>query len=291
MIEWYYLVLISSVLMAAATILEKRTLKSEHATQYSAAFSWIIAIVSLVFLPLANISQISPLQWLLLVVGSVLTSASYLISARVFKHGSLSVATPVSSSLPLFFIVLFAYTYLSERLSLIQYGAIAGLIVATYILLFNRPKSGKKKDFESTKYKYFLVISAILTAVTTIIGRYQLLDIGVFSFLVIMQILMAFEFAIFITLKYNGIREIAQTAITYRYTLIAIVLLTIAYRLTYYNVLSLPLVSVSIASTVRNSLFVVITVFFAGSMFKEQGIKRKMLLGIIMVLLSYVLIA
>ncbi|MDE1850242.1 MAG: EamA family transporter [Candidatus Micrarchaeota archaeon] len=290
MIEWYYLVFISSVLMAAATILEKKTLKAEHATQYSAAFSWIIAIASLVFLPLVDLGQISPLQWILLLVGSMLASASYLISARVFKHGSLSVATPVSSSLPLFFIVIFAYTYLGERLSLMQYAALAGLILATYFLLFNGKNLKGKKDFDSSKYKYFLVVNAVLAAVGTIIGRYQLLNINIFSFMVIMQLLMAVEFAIFITIKYNGVREIVQTARTYKFVLLAIVLLTIAYRLTYYDVLTLPAVSVSIASNVRNSLFVIITVFFAGSMFKEQGIKRKMLLGLLMVALSYILL-
>ncbi|MGI0141971.1 MAG: EamA family transporter [Candidatus Micrarchaeales archaeon] len=288
MIEWYWLVLASSVLMAVATIIEKYALKAEHATQFSAAFSWIIALVSLVFIPYA-IFNISMFQWFLLVVGSILSAATYLITARVYKHGSISIATSVYSALPLLFIVILAYIFLGEYLSLIQYAALAGIIVATYLLLF---KGGAKlrNDFDGgNKYKYMMVINAVIVAVSTIIGKYQLVNINFLAYLIITQIFMAIEFAIFISVKYNGVKEIVQTTKTYKYPLITIVLLTIGYRLTYYFALSSPTLPVSIAAPLRNTLFTIMTVLVGGMMFKEKGMVWKVGMSVVMVALALIL--
>ena len=45
MISWYYLVIISSIIMGVSTIVEKYALKNEHATSFSASFSIVIAML------------------------------------------------------------------------------------------------------------------------------------------------------------------------------------------------------------------------------------------------------
>lgn len=288
MIQWYYLVVVSSIFMAVATIVEKKALKVEHATQYSSAFSLIIAVVSLAFIPFASL-DISLLQWFLLFVGSLISAAIYLIQARVFKHGSLSAATPASGALPIVFIIFMAYVFLSERLSLMQYGALVGIIIGTYLILF-RKLSKKGKDFESNKYRYMLITSGILTAIGMVIGKYQLLSVNVFSYLIITQIFIAIEFAIYITLKYNGIKEIAKTIRTYKTPLALTVIFTLGYRLAFFTALASPLAFISAASPLRNAVFVIITVLAGGIMFREEGLLKKIAISVALLIFSFILI-
>lgn len=289
MIEWYYLVIISAVLMALATIVEKKALKVEHATQFSAAFSMIIAVVSLVFVPWASF-QISAFQWLLLLVGSLISAAVYLIQARVFKHGSISNATPASGALPVVFVIFLAYIFLSERLNAVQYLSLAGIVVGTYLILFKK-MSKDAHDFDSNKYRYMIIANGVLSAIGMIIGKYQLVNIDVLSYLILTQILMAIEFAIFITIKYNGLKEIQNTIKTYRNPLIATVFLTLAYRLTFFYALSSPFALISAASPLRNAVFVIITVLVGGMMFKEEGLLQKIAISIALLIFSFILIA
>ncbi|MDE1855986.1 MAG: EamA family transporter [Candidatus Micrarchaeota archaeon] len=285
--DWYWLVVASAILMTIATLVEKAALKAEHATQFSAAFSWIIAIVSLAFLPWASF-DISSFQWLLLIVGSILWSANYLITARIYKHGSVSIATSVSSAVPLMIIVILAYFFLSEYLSTIQYLAIIGIIAATYLALFRKGKS-MLADFDKDKYRYLMVVNSVLAAVSTIIGKYQLVNINIFAYLLITQLLMAGEFAIFISAKYGGLKEIGQTARKYAVPLVAVVALTIGYRLTYYSALAQIAVPISIAAPLRSTIFTVLTVVAGGMLFREQGMKWKIMLSVVMVALAFIL--
>jgi len=289
MIEWYYLVIISAVLMALATIVEKRALKVEHATQFSAAFSLIIALVSLIFIPLANFT-ISPFQWLLLIVGSLISAATYLIQARVFKHGSLSIATPASGALPIVFVAFLAYIFLGERLDLVQYLSLAGIVAGTYLILF-RKMSKDGHDFDGNKYRYMIILNGILSAAGFVIGKYQLLSVDVLAYLVITQILIAIEFVIYISLKYNGLKEIENTIRTYRSPLIMTVALTLGYRIAFFYALSSPLALISAASPLRNAVFVIITVLAGGMMFKEEGLLKKIAISIALLIFSFILIA
>ena len=284
--EWYILIFISALLMTLATIVEKKALKAEHATQYSSAFSWLIAIASLAFLPLAAFN-ISGYQWFLLVLGGTLSAITYLVTARVYKHGSLSIATSLSGALPVLFVVLLAYVFLSEYLTIIQYTAIAGIIIATYIVLSRRFNS--RKEFDSAKYKYMVIANAFISAISAVIGKYQLLHINIFAYMIITQIIIAIEFAIFISVKYEGVKEIGRTIISYRFPIAATVLLTIGYRLSYFAALSQISAPVSIATPLRSTLFTVMAVVAGGAMFRERGLWWKIALSVIMVSMALVL--
>ncbi|MDE1761831.1 MAG: EamA family transporter [Candidatus Micrarchaeota archaeon] len=284
--EWYILILLSAFLMTLATIVEKRALKAEHATQYSSAFSWLIAIVSLVLIPFA-VFDISGYQWFLLIVGGTLSAITYLVTARVYKHGSLSIATSLSGALPVLFVVLLAYVFLSEYLTAIQYAAIAGIIVATYLVLSSRFHG--RKEFDSSKYKYMMIANAFISAISAVIGKYQLLHINIFAYMIITQIIIAIEFAIFISIKYNGIKEIGRTIVDYKFPIVATVLLTMGYRLSYFAALAQISAPVSIATPLRSTIFTVMTVVAGGIMFKERGLLWKIALSIVMVAMALVL--
>lgn len=286
MIEWYYLVLISAALMGFSSVLEKYMLKDEHASAYSASFSIIIALMALVFVPLADFN-ISPYAVALVFLISVVSTISYILTARVYKHGNISVSSPILSSLPQLLIVVFAFMFLSERLSFVQYMSIAVMIIAAYLLLF-KANSRKKAAFEGKKYVYELVVVIALMAIGGVLLKYLLFYMNPYTYMVLVEAFMALDMTVYMQLHYGGVKEIAHNMRKYRKPLLAIAVITMAYRITYYVAVSTTYVS--LASPLRNTLSVVITVFLGGMLFKEGNIARKLALAAVMLAAVYFLI-
>ena len=286
MIEWYYLVLISAALMGFSSVLEKYMLKDEHASAYSASFSIIIALMALVFVPFADFN-ISPYAVALVFLISVVSTISYILTARVYKHGNISVSSPILSSLPQLLIVVFAFMFLSERLSFVQYISIAVMIIAAYLLLF-KANSRKKAAFEGKKYVYELVVVIALMAIGGVLLKYLLFYMNPYTYMVLVEAFMALDMTVYMQLHYGGVKEIAHNMRKYRKPLLAIAVITMAYRITYYVAVSTTYVS--LASPLRNTLSVVITVLLGGMLFKEGNIARKLALAAVMLAAVYFLI-
>ena len=286
MIEWYYLVLISAALMGFSSVLEKYMLKDEHASAYSASFSIIIALMALVFVPFADFN-ISLYAVALVFLISVVSTVSYILTARVYKHGNISVSSPILSSLPQLLIVVFAFMFLSERLSFVQYMSIAVMIIAAYLLLF-KANSRKRAAFDKKKYVYELVVVIALMAIGGVLLKYLLFYITPYTYIVLVEAFMALDMTVYMQLRYGGVKEIAHNMRIYRKPLLAIAVITMTYRITYYVAVSTTYVS--LASPLRNTLSVVVTVLLGGMLFKEGNIARKLALAAVMLAAVYFLI-
>ncbi len=286
MIEWYYLLLASSVLMGVSTIIEKYALKDEHASAYSSGFAIVTALLALIFLPFANFS-IKLFEIPLLYIISLISTATYLFTARIFKHGNISVASPIFSSLPVLFIVIMSAMTLNEYLKPIQYLVIAIMIITAYFLMTFGNKNGSKA-FEKTKYIYLIVLTSFLGAVGAIILKYLLnLGMNIFTILIFIELFMAINFTAYMKLKYGGPKEVVSNLKKYKKSIAAISSLTTLYRLTYYAAASL--IFISLVSPIRNSIYIVITTFAGGIMFNEKGIKKKLVLSSILIICAYYL--
>ncbi|MDE1865806.1 MAG: DMT family transporter [Candidatus Micrarchaeota archaeon] len=283
MLAWYYFALISSVLTGLATILEKRTLKVEYASAYSASFSVLIALISLLFIPFLNL-HISTLNWILIYIVSLLGTITYLLTAKVFRHGSISVTSPLNATLPIMFIVIFAFLFLGESISVIQYVGIAVTLIATY-LLFERTG---KKDFERSKYKYLVVISAAISGVSAIMFKYLLFSTTPITYMVVSQIFMAANMAVYMSFRYGGAREILANTKVYKKELLAIVILTIGYRISYY--VAVAAAPISLASPLRNTIFVVMTALSGPILFREDRLLDKLLFSALLLVGAYLII-
>ncbi len=283
--DWYTLVLISSLIMGTATILEKHTLKAEHATAFSAVVTPLVALLSLVFIPLANF-QLSVLQWVVMIGLGVLNAYGYLLAARVYKHGQMSVTSSLTSSLPVLFTIVLALLFLGEVLSIFQYFVILGMVVATYFLLFRKQRGGSPA-FDGGKYAYELLLYSLVSAVGTITSRYLLIGMDPFTFLILSGITMSVSFTILITWRYGGVSEIIDSVKRYKLPLAAQAILTLGYRVPYY--IALTITPASLAMPFRNTFYVVVTVLLGGSLFKESGLARKLTLALLLVLFGYLL--
>lgn len=272
--------------MGAATIVEKISLKVEHATQFSAALTPLVTLLSLIFIPLANF-QLTLQQWAILIVLSVFNAYTFLLSARVFKHGELSIASPIFSSLPTLLTVVLAFFFLGEVLNVWQYATIAGMIAITYFLLFTKNKPGERQNFDGEKYIYMILLYSLISAATTIVSKYLLIGMNPFTFLILGGALMSVSFTVMITIRYGGVAEIIDSVKRYKLPLLANAILTLGYRVTYF--VALTVAPVSLAQPLRNTIFVVMTVALAGVLFQERRIGKKLALGLLLLLLAYLL--
>jgi len=285
--EWYILILLSSVLMGAETVIAKNTLRKEHATEFSAALTSLVALFSLIFIPFADF-DITAMQLVFIIALSALGAYTYLLSARIFRHGELSVASPAFSSLPMLFVVVFSFLFLSERLKEVQYISIIGMVIATYFLFFNTSKrKNKKPAFDGVKYEYMMLVFVVLSAVGTVASKYVLEGVNPYTFLILTNIFMSIFFMIVITIRYRGISEIVHAVKKYRIPLFSNTLLTLGYRVTYFVVLAVA--PVSLVQPFRNVIFVIITVVFGCCVFKEDGLWKKLALSVVMIFFAYLL--
>ncbi|MDE1846365.1 MAG: hypothetical protein KGH53_03750 [Candidatus Micrarchaeota archaeon] len=287
MIEWYYLIIISTILSVMVSIIQKRALKAEHATQYSAASSFLIALASLIFIPFANFA-ITPLQLLLNVLFGVLAAIILLMGTKIIRHSSISAIAPLSNVLPILFTVVLAYVFLAESLTLLQVVCIIGIAAITYLLLFRRIKGGLRRDFDSRKYKIMLVANALIGSIGGIIGKYLLVQINVFTFLIISQITAAICLGVYNSVKYEGRKGAIKTIEKYKFTFLALILLITTLRIIGY--FALTVAPINIANTLSNAIFIMLTVPIGGILFKEGDLRRKMLLSGAILAFAYLLI-
>lgn len=281
MIAWYYLALLSSIFMGLSTLVEKKALKTEHPSAFSASFTTLIAIVSLVFIPLANFN----IAWstvAIIYVLSVISTTTYVLTAKVYKHSSVSLSTPILSSLPMFFVVLLAFAFLGEKLTIVQYISIAILIFATYFII-------SEKDQPPKKYIIMLVLISFLSGIGFTVSKYLLGGIvNAFTFLILSEIFIAANMLVYMTVKFGGVKEILSNTRANKLPIISIVILAILYRLTFY--FSLYTAQVSLAMPLRNTVNILIIVIAGGMIFKEGSIIKKLVLAIIMVICASVLL-
>jgi uncharacterized membrane protein len=284
--DWYYLILISSGLNGLSTLIEKNALKKEYATEFSSTIAPLVALISLLFIPLANFN-ISLWQLLLIAAWSAVNAYSYLLAARAFRHGEISASSAALGSLPTLVVVVLAFLFLSEQLSLIQYAGIVGMIAATYMLFFRVPKRGSRQSPYSSRYKYIMLLAVVISGIASVFNKYAISGVNPYTFFILSSVFMSAFFAVFISLKYKGVREIVQTVRSYKLPLSVNAVLTVGYRLSYY--LALVMAPVALAQPLSNTFYVIITVAIGGLIFREGNLRRKLVLAVFLIFFAYLL--
>ena len=277
--QWYYLAIISSVLLGAATLMEKRTLKVEHALAFSASFAIVAALMSLLFIPLANF-KVSAFSVILIYLISVIVAITYWLIARVYKHGSVSAASPIYAALPNLFVVVLAFLFLGEKLAPLLYLFIGILIAATYMIMFTG-----KSQFESGKYVHWLILASLLSAISTIGMKYILFSVSPFTYLILLEVFVAFNMVIAMQLKYGGVKEIIRNTDIYKKEIAVIAIFITAYRVTYY--LSASLSAISLVWPISNVPYVIMMVFSGVMLFKEDSLRKKAILAVVILIAAY----
>ncbi|MEM3841160.1 MAG: EamA family transporter [Candidatus Micrarchaeaceae archaeon] len=285
MLYLYLLILLSGAIMGFSSLVEKKALIEEHATAFSASFSIITALLSLIFLPFTSM-KVSAIDLGLIYLVSLISTITYILTARVYKHSNISIASPLFSSVPQLLIVIFAFVFLSEKLTLVRYFSIAVIILSVYIIMF-RTKS-KKSAFKSLKYVYIMFVDLVLMAASAILMKYTLFSVPPFTYLIIAEFFIAANMLAYISIRYGGPKEVVNNISKFWAPIFLVSGLTIIYRATYY--FALVNTFVSIASPLRNGVEVLIAVSGGGFMFGEKSIGIKLIFSAIIIIAIYFLV-
>ena len=286
MIAWYYFVFAAAVFYSIETLVEKRTLSVDHASAYISSFCLIAALISLLLVPFANF-HISIYAIALILIAASINVLVYLLTARVYKHGNVSVASPVLSFLPQVFVLILAFVFLGEKLGVVQYASIAVMLIAVYLIMF-RSGSRHKRPFERNIYIYFLLGTAMLAAVFNILLKYLLTTVTPVTYLILLQCFMAIEMMAYMQLHYGGVREVVKNTRKFIVPIVFAAACTTAYRFFFYTAVSGTFIA--LASPLLNTFTAILVVLAGAIIFKEGNVKKKLLLSLVMIAAVYALV-
>jgi transporter family protein len=135
--NWLFWALLSAFFAGVTAILAKigvaaidSNLATAIRTSVVLVFTWLIVFIAS---PRVNLSSISNHTWLFLILSGLATGLSWLCYFRALQLGEASRVAPMDK-LSILFVLIFAATFLHERLTGPQYLG-AGLILCGSILL------------------------------------------------------------------------------------------------------------------------------------------------------------
>ncbi len=285
MIQWYYLTLISSSLVGIASILEKKVLKRAHALSYSSITTILIALLSFSFVPFLNLN-IKPIYWVVLYAMGFTSAMSYWLTARAYKHANISVSTPILSTTPQMLTVILGYLLLGEVLSYIQYAGIVILLSATFLLVSHTIKPTTKKY--AKKYPATLVAIVFLMAIGSIMLKFVLSGVTIYTALFLLEIFVAFNLFVILRHKHGNKNEIKRNLNKFWKPMLTIAILAVLYRITYYAATAEA--PISLVFPLRNVVNIIMVVGFGGFIFHEKDIKKKIVLSAVMIVAAFMII-
>ena len=220
---------------------------------------------------------------------SIIVLSSWIFGYFGMKHLPLTIVGPINATRPVMVLV-GALLVFGERLNVYQWIGVA-LAVASFFML---SRSGKKEgiDFKHDKWIYFIVLAAVLGAVSGLYDKYLMAPresggVGLNSMMVQSwyNIYQCFMMLIMLLVIWYPKRK-ASTAFHWHWGIILISVFLSAADSVYFYALSFPDAMISIVSMVRRGS-VIVSFLFGAMLLHEKNLKSK-LVDLMLVLLGMV---
>lgn len=286
---WLVLALVSAILTAVSSVLDKKILKKEHSLQFAflnAIFNVLISVVLFVFvsfdlLDLTLVFVIYLGSWISVIAGWLMLKST--------RHEELSSVIPLSNLSPLILLILGAI-FLGERLSLIQLGGAMLLVVGVYVLeaaVYGSP--AKLLDLSKTKYAWLMIAGVFIGAFGVLVDKVVLNFLEVISYIIILQFFLALNyFILFYVREGQYLGETVRLGRRDWKSLGMISLLTIVNRLVYATAISAAYASLVITVKRLSTLFSTVA---GGAFFHEKHLALKLGACLLMIAGVYFVIA
>ncbi len=287
--EWYTLVILSSIFLTIQHVLQKKALFREHATEYLTAFCLLMWIG---LLPLHNqIQFVLPAKtfFLLYVIG-LLSVFTWLPWIKAYRHMEISTVEPLRNLGPLVTIFL-AALFLGERLDGIHFLGILLIIGGSYLLEIAIFRVSWSHPFQLLRKRYVsqILFSMLIGSVVVILVKIILGSVNVPTFLFYTFFLASAHMIIIQCVKYRGIYDIIKVVRADWLLLLLIVLTTIISDYMHLLALAMPTTLVSLAIPLRRLSTLFVTVL-GGEFFHEHKLFQKTMACIVMLVGSYLLL-
>ncbi|MDP1694135.1 MAG: EamA family transporter [Candidatus Woesearchaeota archaeon] len=287
--EWYTLVILSSIFLTIQHVLQKKVLFREHATEYLTAFCLLMWIFLLPFYKQIQF-MVSPTSFLLLYIIGLLSVFTWLPWVRAYRHMEISTVEPLRNLGPLI-VVLFAALFLGEQIDSIHFLGIFLIIAGSYLLevaVFRIPL-WKPLQLLEKKYVTQIFLSMTVGSGVAVLVKIVLQSVNVPTFLFYTFFLASLHMIILQFVKYNGIYDIIKVVRADWLLLLLIVATTIISDYLHLLAIAMPLTLLSLAIPLRRLSTLFVTVI-GGELFHENNLLKKTLACIIMLLGTYFLL-
>lgn len=220
---------------------------------------------------------------------SIIVLSSWIFGYFGMKHLPLTIVGPINATRPVMVLV-GALLVFGERLNVYQWIGVA-LAVASFFML---SRSGKKEgiDFKHDKWIYFIVLAAVLGAVSGLYDKYLMAPaesggVGLNSMMVQSwyNIYQCFMMLVMLLIIWYPKRK-SSTPFHWHWGIIFISVFLSAADFVYFYALSFPDAMISIVSMVRRGS-VIVSFLFGAMMLHEKNLKSKMV-DLLLVLLGMV---
>lgn len=220
---------------------------------------------------------------------SITVLSSWIFGYFGMKHLPLTIVGPINATRPVMVLV-GALLVFGERLNVYQWIGVA-LAVASFFML---SRSGKKEgiDFKHDKWIYFIVLAAVLGAVSGLYDKYLMAPaesggVGLNSMMVQSwyNIYQCFMMLVMLLIIWYPKRK-SSTPFHWHWGIILISVFLSAADFVYFYALSFPDAMISIVSMVRRGS-VIVSFLFGAMMLHEKNLKSKMV-DLLLVLLGMV---
>ncbi len=280
--EWFIFALGAAVITAFVSVIEKRVLFKEHATEFSATLALMNFLVTIPFFYLVDFS-IAPLIWILIVASAFFASIGFLFVAKAVRHMELSAASPLLNFGPGFTAVI-AVLILGEILSPLNVVGIITLILGSYVLEIDFRSHDLltpiRKIWKS-RYIHYIFLALGSYSVSSVMGKYVLGYVTPITLVFLEQLFVALIFLGILYAGYDGFRGIGHGIKKVGWWILLMAIMTVSYRLLQAAAIKMTYVSLVMPIKRLNTLFATI---IGGKLFREHGLYQKIAACIIMII-------
>lgn len=285
---WLVLAIFSAVLLGCYDSFKKEALRENAVIPILFLNTLFCSIIFLPFILLSytttsldgTIFHVSSGGWEVhkyIVLKSCIVLSSWIFGYFGMKHLPLTIVGPINATRPVM-VLIGALLVFGEKLNMYQWIGVI-LAVLSFFLL---SRSGKKEgiDFKHDKWIYFIVLAALLGAISGIYDKYLMAssaDGGVGLDRMIVQswynIYQCFLMGIMLLFLWWPTRK-KTTPFRWQWSIVFISLFLSAADFVYFYSLSLPGALISIVSMIRRGS-VVVSFLFGAMLFHEKNLKSK----------------
>lgn len=281
--SWVIYAFLAAIFASFVSVLQKKALFREHAMEYAASYSFLLALFSLPLLLFIDLSLVPPVVWGVIIFNAFLISVAFIFGLKSVRHLALSDSAPLLVLGPAI-TALFAFILIGEALSLVSIFGILVLVSGAYTLQLRKDHSlfDPLKLIWSSKHIHFILFALMLYGVTATIDRVVLSSYGLptLTYLFLANIFISLFLFSFLTIFHDGIRGVRHGLKINASLLFFAALLALGYKYTLLTAFSLAPVGPALAIRQTSTLFAVVV---GGRLFHEKNLFRKILATIIMI--------
>lgn len=281
--QWYVLVLISALFLGISEIIKKRILFKEHTMEFLTTHFSIVFVFTLFFIHKVNFAISFNDLFLIFIKSAMLFSALFMFM-KTLKHQDISKVSPIKN-LSIISVVLFAFLFFGETLSLYNYIGVTLILIGTYFVETNPNLENPIKPIKIFKNKYsiYIFIYLIAIALSVMLDKKITNTVDIYSYLFFMIFFITIICWTIQLTFYNGFKDISESFKISYGLLIFAALFNLISDVFYLKAVAIPGTFVALIIPLKR-IQTLISSFFGGEIFHEKHLLIRITGTIIMIL-------